>query len=240
MKKFSFLILIVILYASCSPEKEVKSFEGIVKTIRYENVTDKSADCIGCVWITPNNESSIDSSGICYTNIQTLQPLEKWKREPYESYANGEYSVRIQGLNSNTAYYFRAYSVINEKTVYGDPISFKTYGTIIALDSTIVVLNQDLGEATFWSAISMVKLFDLEKFNEWDLPTVPQLDTLFKNKQLGEYFSNGKYWSKNCYYDDSLKKYFPLAVNFPNYKIDTIKNGREECKVRPIHSITKK
>jgi len=239
MKKFSFLILIVILCASCTPDKPSTSFKGGVSTLRYENVTDTSADCKGGVWITQDN-TICKESGICYALSENPTIKDSLKRAENKV---GEFTIRLNHLKPDTTYWFRAYTKISEEVVYGDTISFKTRlsKAKIEIDSTTVALNQDLGKTTYDLAFTEVDKFELGGLKKWDLPTVFQLRTLFekyKNDKKVEYLPDA-YWSRDIKYNADSTKIFVKIVYFPSGDTSTLITTNfqnpMQCRVLPIH-----
>lgn len=124
MRNFSFLVLIGILCCtSCLDKEEITSFEATVITSEATKITATSATC-GGVFI--DNGNFIDGMGICYA-LHSNPEIDKDSVKNFSK--NGEYTVKLDDLLSNTTYYVRAYIKIGEEFIFGNEINFRTLRT---------------------------------------------------------------------------------------------------------------
>lgn len=90
-----------------------------VETGSATDITDSSATLSGTI----SGSSQSLTCGIIYGTSSTLSSTSGTKKSTTSS---GSYSVSINGLDSNTKYYYRAYVVVDGEYKYGDVRSFNT------------------------------------------------------------------------------------------------------------------
>ena len=90
-----------------------------VETGSATDITDSSATLSGTI----SGSSQSLTCGIIYGTSSTLSSTSGTKKSTTSS---GSYSVSINGLGSNTKYYYRAYVVVDGEYKYGDVRSFNT------------------------------------------------------------------------------------------------------------------
>lgn len=102
-------------------------------TATISNITASSATSGGT--ITSNGGALITSSGICWsTNANPTIALQTKTTDGN----TGTFSSNINGLNSNTTYYVRAYATNSAGTAYGNEISFTTGNAFGNFDNAIL------------------------------------------------------------------------------------------------------
>ena len=90
-----------------------------VETGSATDITDSSATLSGTI----SGSSQSLTCGIIYGTSSTLSSTSGTRKSTTSS---GSYSVSINGLGSNTKYYYRAYVVVDGEYKYGDVRSFNT------------------------------------------------------------------------------------------------------------------
>lgn len=120
---------------------EVVSFttngSATVTTKEATNITSSSAQLNGN--ISSNGGSVTISKRGFLLSLSSNPKIGDSNVDNWETTGRaGEYAVTYNGLSDNTKYYFRAYAIVNDETVYG---SVKHFTTSVAEDAITLVLN---------------------------------------------------------------------------------------------------
>lgn len=119
MKKIHFIIaLIVMTMVSCVMETE----KATVETIEVTDVTSSSARVICNV--SDDGGTEVSSRGVCWDTIEN--PTVEMASSVEAGSGIGNYDCDINGLESNTTYYVRAYATNSVGISYGEERSFNT------------------------------------------------------------------------------------------------------------------
>jgi uncharacterized protein (TIGR02145 family) len=121
-RKFKSILLfvaLIFLMLSTNCKKEAKLPN--VSTISISNITESTATCNGD--LIDDGGSPIISCGVCW-NVSTNPTIANSRT--YNVKVLGKYSGIINGLQSNTTYYVRAYATNAVGTAYGQEILFAT------------------------------------------------------------------------------------------------------------------
>lgn len=97
--------------------------QHIVTTGNADAVTASNATLTGNFHMPSSAYTSI-SCGICYSSVKTIPTTSDFKATA--AVAGDAFSVRLTNLENNTRYYYRAYTIIDGRTIYGEPRSFMT------------------------------------------------------------------------------------------------------------------
>ena len=139
----------------------------------------------------------------------------------------GSFSTTVSGLIENTTYYVRAYAINTEGTAYGEPVSFRVQEYIVLAAAGIAVHTADItSNAVDWgSARNLCQGSIIGGFNDWRLPTISELSTLYTNRVTIGGFSNINYWSNQ-------DVGYPQVINFRDGSTGSVWNGSNA--VRPV------
>ena len=100
------IVLVTVLFFSCTNEFDYGKIQNAVKTVAYSNVSQTTADVYGEV-ITDNGES-LTARGICYGTYEN--PVVSGLKKPYSTAILGKFNCTLDNLNPSTTYYARAYA----------------------------------------------------------------------------------------------------------------------------------
>ena len=103
---------------------EVEGPKGATITTKgVSAITSTSAMCGGN--ITDDGRSEVTARGVCWAKVEYPTISDS---HTTNGTGNGEFNSEITGLESSTKYFIRAYAVNSAGVVYGQQISFNTYG----------------------------------------------------------------------------------------------------------------
>lgn len=138
--KISHLLMISIMsiFVSCEEDKNTDYINGVVKTLGVTEIKTTSATCRGSLQIISEKGGySFIENGICYATSQNPTTSDrKIIGERISKSGNttittknpkdGEFTANLTGLQKNTTYFVRAYTINSFGTFYGNEISFTT------------------------------------------------------------------------------------------------------------------
>ncbi len=87
--------------------------------------TALQANCLG-QYVLVNGGISLREYGICYSSTNQFPTIIDQKIAAASADTDGNYEVVLTDLSAATTYYFRAYVMVNNETIYGDVLSFTT------------------------------------------------------------------------------------------------------------------
>ena len=137
LSKMLALIAVTIIITDCKKLPEFHDGDGnnggetpvvvepVVRTASPENITEYSADFIGYV----SNYDIVNTDfwvGFCLNT--TGNPTVSDPTAMAELGENGRFQLTEASLSPNTTYYLRAFAMCNNKSFYGDEVSFSTLG----------------------------------------------------------------------------------------------------------------
>lgn len=94
----------------------------------------------------------------------------------------GTYTWNLSGLETRVTYYVKAYVISNNDVIYGNEVSFYTESPYYyVLSDDLIVAREDVGEAGWYSAFDLCSNSRLGGFNDWRLPTIDELVTVYNN-----------------------------------------------------------
>ena len=115
---YLFMLMVVMTMMSCVPEVE----KATVETKDVTDVTSSSARVVCNV--SDDGGSEVSSRGVCWDTI--YNPVIETASSMAAGSGVGNYECEIDGLNSNTTYYVRAYAINSAGVSYGKEIIFNT------------------------------------------------------------------------------------------------------------------
>lgn len=114
---------------------------------------------------------------------------------------SGAFSVEVSGLTDETSYYVRAYAKHAGGVTYGTTQKFRTemalekYVVILRSDN-LMVMNQDITAGQdYYHADELCDKVVFAGFSDWRLPSIGELETLYKKRADIVGFSDDIYWS---------------------------------------------
>lgn len=113
-----YLIMIVMTMMSCVSEVE----KATVETRKVIDVTSNSAKVVCNV--SDDGGAEVSLRGVCWDTI--CNPVIATASSMGAGSGIGNYECEINGLNSNTTYYVRAYATNSVGVSYGEEVSFNT------------------------------------------------------------------------------------------------------------------
>ena len=115
---YSIMALIAMVMVSCVPEAE----KATVETRKVTDVTSNSARVVCNV--SDDGGAEVSSRGVCWDTSES--PTIETASSMGAGSGIGNYECEVDGLESNTTYYVRAYATNSVGTSYGEEISFNT------------------------------------------------------------------------------------------------------------------
>ena len=113
-----YLIMVVMTMMSCVSEVE----KATVETRKVIDVTSNSAKVVCNV--SDDGGAEVSLRGVCWDTI--CNPVIATASSMGAGQGIGNYECEINGLNSNTTYYVRAYATNSAGVSYGEEVSFNT------------------------------------------------------------------------------------------------------------------
>lgn len=112
----------------------------------------------------------------------------------------GNFSYAISELVNGETYFVRAFAIAGNEEYYGETHSFIAqevpYVTLLA--ANLMVQKTDLGYVDYWSAKRMCESSIIGGYNDWRLPTMDELMTLYNNKEfIGGFVDTPDYIEEN-------------------------------------------
>jgi uncharacterized protein (TIGR02145 family) len=133
------ILLFSYLFVSCKTQENVlvKENPPLVLTKAASEVSVLTATLNGEV--TEEGFTAVTERGFVYSDLNTNPSVSDKKIQ--SGFGKGEYSVKVDNLNANTKYYYKAYSTNSKGTSYGVVQSFLTADYLIPKVKTDVALN---------------------------------------------------------------------------------------------------
>lgn len=126
--KYKFLLYfffgcILVSFLACDEKEPIigKTNKIPITTTQVSMITSDSA--LGGGQISDDGGEVISERGICWSTLQnpTVKDIKA-----SSGMGKGNFSVRMRGLQPNTTYYVRAYTISDQGEVYGNEVNFKT------------------------------------------------------------------------------------------------------------------
>ena len=119
MKKLIYAIAMVMLFANCDDEEEIKNNIEFTLTEINIGITSATAEVI----LEDIEGYSIENSGVAYATNETPTTDDMTYAAQFE---DDRISVNLSDLTADTTYYARAYVNVGDNVLYSSQISFKT------------------------------------------------------------------------------------------------------------------
>ncbi len=156
----------------------------------------------------------------------------------------GTYDCLIQGLDSGTTYYARSFACIENTQgrtynfLYGDIIEFNTLG--ITLDPTTFIEVSALGLGIMKSDIgttgggleaerlcSHINFYDgIGGYHDWRIPTLSELEDIYKLRDQIGGFKGEKYWSSTVYGESPYYYFWDFSNNTSGHQSSALDGGK--------------
>jgi hypothetical protein len=137
--------------------ESIKNF-GTLFTKEVSDITQNS--CLAGSNVSSNGNYVISETGIIWSNNEYMS-LEYSLGKIINTSGLSEFTAKIDGLRSNTKYFYRAYAITNDITFYGNVVPFRTEiesSQFTSLDKNILISN---------SGKNIIALVSEEDFKLW-------------------------------------------------------------------------
>lgn len=184
-----------------------------VSTLQATNVSEKTATLNGK--IEYEGDVPYTERGFVYSNSfsnPTLEDPEEVTVKVKVPGRNPEFSANISGL-VQSVYTVRAYVVNANGTEYGESISLRTESyAVILKEAGIAVQKLDIsaGSITKKLAEELCAASIVGGYNDWRLPTIGELSSMYNNKSLLPGIKASYYWSST---HKSAGYYYQVNMN---------------------------
>jgi len=210
---FVFSLFLLIGLNACKDKEGPEAFVGEyakVGTSGLSNVSPYDAICGGN--ITNDGGTEITSRGVCWSThfLPTIQ--DSFTKEGKGS---GRFVSQVKGLNSNVAYYVRAYATNSKGTSYGNEMTLVTADTnhlypgqvykggfVFFVNTNnykigLVTAPYDQGKFTWASGDSLCQALVINGYDDWRMPNRDELNLMYESLYLKNIagFASEMYWS---------------------------------------------
>ena len=206
----------------------------LVGNYRYDSIADSQPSMYKpkeCGFYYSENKNSVLSG------TQVRATGSSWA-----DYGLQEFKVTVTGLPDGT-YYFQAYCVSNAGITYGEvkEIKYKSVKlsdyVVVLEEDGIMVQKTDISSGTDANnAYSLCYQSRVAGFSDWRVPTISEIQALYKKRNSIGGFSNATYWS------DTRDYYYIYAWDFRNgvqvvSRMNSHGNSDENYRVRAVRTI---
>ena len=226
--KHIFIISCLIVCCACYTTDKDEYVEGTVKTLSIQDIQSNSATCYGNLFVSASKNYKFQELGICYAT-KPNPTISDFKQRGVRKNSNstvlnpssGEFSANLTGLQENTTYYVRAYTINNLGCFYGNEMNFETTAIYnptpdptpdpyIIYDDLTIQCNDISDSKLSWdSAQNMCDKSVIGGYDDWRLPNKKELLWLFAHKEeIGNfnltqvYVTSSFYWSSDLCHDN--------------------------------------
>lgn len=144
------LLLVSILFFSCSSEKEIAKTIPQLSTTSASNITLTTASSGGN--ITTDGGAAVTARGILW-NTATA-PTTNLNTKTTDGTGTGNFTSSITNLTPSTNYYARAYATNSVGTAYGNEITFTTGAIVLPTLTTAAISGITSNSATSGGSIT--------------------------------------------------------------------------------------
>lgn len=233
------------IFVSCEEAEMPDSLDGVIKTLRIDDVRTTTALCYGNLTISSKSgKYTFEENGICYSTspnptISDFHIIGKRQIQTGHSITttinpkDGEFFAELVNLQKNITYYVRAYTKSNFGVFYGNEMNFTTlsvYNPYIDLGE-IYVQREDvsISRLSWESAKALCENSVIGDFDDWKLPNIDELSTLFAKKdEIGRFQylkpSDNQYpyyWSERLSEESGYLNYY-YVINFHDGQKETM------------------
>lgn len=213
--------------------------DSFVYVSSNSNFTNNSLRCTSS--ITSDGGFQIISRGVCWSTFPNPSLNDN---HTTDGNGSGFYYSTLTGLNTSNTYYIRPYATNSTGTKYGEQFVLTgiTQETIIYNSLPKITMNDSYGG--YIDLVIFPELnykLDYEEtgiiisfagFNDWDLPSRGELNTMYANRNSIGGFMSDFYW----FYDYIMCNVGGiLALNFANGEEDCVTGKHRARFVRRIH-----
>ena len=164
MKKLIYAIAMVMLFANCDDEEEIKNNIEFTLTEFNIGITSATAEVI----LEDIEGYSIENSGVAYATSETPTTDDMTYAAQFE---DDRISVNLSDLTADTTYYARAYVNVGDNVLYSSQISFKTK----AIDEASPTLMTPVFEGVSATKVSV----ESNSVNNADYGTISEVGFVF-------------------------------------------------------------
>ena len=124
------------------------------------------------------------------------------------STSTGNYSVSLTEFEENVTYYVRAIAITAFDTIYGEVIPMKTQIPYKIIDNIGIRIEDEFSyeqnsyQMTHYYAEKCCSEMVIGKYDDWRLPTLEELKTMYNNRNIIGGFKQDIYWSSTKNKDD--------------------------------------
>lgn len=124
------------------------------------------------------------------------------------STSTGNYSVSLTEFEENMTYYVRAIAITAFDTIYGEVIPMKTQIPYKIIDNIGIRIEDEFSyeqnsyQMTHYYAEKCCSEMVIGKYDDWRLPTLEELKTMYNNRNIIGGFKQDIYWSSTKNKDD--------------------------------------
>ena len=188
-----------------------------VETLEVKNITETTATLNGQV--VYEGDPKYTEKGFVYSSSfpnPTVDDPESATTKVIVTGNGKDFSANISNLTKDKTYYVRAYATRDAETVYGKTVSFiaaspKPY---IVIDN-LAIQRTDLSKgATMEYADYLCAQSRVGGFSDWRLPTLGELEFIYKNKDIIGGFESSEYWSSTTYGQNAHYLYYFYTIDF--------------------------
>ena len=186
-----------------------------VTTLESTNINFKAGTAVFRGAIVSSGEPTYTERGFVYSTMKEPTIYDN-KVIANGSAIAGNFSVSATGLPTTT-YYMRAYAINRGGIVYGKEYRIDQ-GWLEFSDIGLAVQTKDIGTGTVMYVYNSCENSNLGDFTDWRLPSLNELNTLYRYKSELEF--NDNYWTSSCIqrqniYNGMITTYY-IYINFNN------------------------
>ncbi|NQX81162.1 MAG: hypothetical protein HRT66_04080 [Flavobacteriaceae bacterium] len=171
MKKLIYAIAMVMLFANCDDEEEIKNNIEFTLTEFNIGITSATAEVI----LEDIEGYSIENSGVAYATSETPTTDDMTYAAQFE---DDRISVNLSDLTADTTYYARAYVNVGDNVLYSSQMSFKTK----AIDEASPILMTPVFEG-----VSATKVYvESNAVNNADYGTISEVGFVFMKDGMAD------------------------------------------------------
>lgn len=201
---------VLLLFASCENNEEVV-LQGTISTVEVTGITSNSATVRGYLEVTTGFRANINESGfsISLSPNPTIYESRIIGRSITDNTVvrYGAFTATITGLQRNTTYFVRAYTITTLGTSYGREIRFTTLledpepPSPFFIMGNVMIDERDRGASITWEEARVACENSVSGgFTDWRLPTIEELARMYgKRNEIGGFAqrlnAHYLYWS---------------------------------------------
>jgi hypothetical protein len=170
----------------------------VVTTQAVSNIGDTSVKLNGA--IQSIGDPAYTERGFAYSSTHQNPSVDDGTATTIEIVSGsgtGSFSVNLTDLPFGITYYARAYATNSKGTVYGDTVSFAIAPYMVIGD--LMVQREDVGIEVHAQSVSLCQESTVSGYDDWRLPTMDELKTMYAVRNIINLEADAKYWSSVAY-----------------------------------------